>query len=92
MSSGRVAVAVVLAVVVVVVVGDVHDARRWDLVADDEDEQRVAVSTTMLRVHAVHTRRAASLSRRRYRSEGARAGEGLVARDRSEGEGGGGHK
>lgn len=53
-------------------------ARRWDLVvADDEDEQRVAVSTAMLGVHAVHTRRAASLSRRRYRSEGARAGEGV---------------
>lgn len=52
----------------VVVVGDVHDARRKDvvaMVADDEDEQQqrvVAVSTArLLRVHAVHTRHAASL-------------------------------
>lgn len=50
----------------VVVVVDVHVARRKDPVAtviDDENERRiVAVSTAMLlRVHAVHTRRAADL-------------------------------
>lgn len=72
MPSGccRIVAAAVLAAIVVlavVVVGDVHDARRGDpvaTVADDENERRVvvAVSTAMLlRVHAVHTRRAADL-------------------------------
>lgn len=69
MPSGccRIVAAAVLAAIVVlavVVVGDVHDARREDPVADDENERRVvvAVSTAMLlRVHAVHTRRAADL-------------------------------
>lgn len=61
-------------VAAVVVVGDVHDARRGDvvaMVADDEDEQQrrvVAVSTAamLLRVHAVHTRHAAK-SKSRWR-------------------------
>lgn len=65
MPSGCCRIVAVVIVLVVVVVGDVYDAPRRNpmaMVVDDENERRiVAVSPAMLRVHAVHTRRAADL-------------------------------